>query len=282
VAAVRQAVTKNDTIGLAKLLDPRKPDAPASILGILTVDNKGDGNGVVDEVLTQPLAQSSDTEGLTTLHQLAVERHPRHRGRPPKEVLGDAAAYLESFPMSDELPNRLAPWQRSNPEPDTLKMVRVLRQERDDGYAPFLPPPVYWENRQAAIENGREDTVMMSNTCSTVPMWPVQSSVEEKETNEIRQARMQGRTLIRKSSPTLKEPISPSKVEGSSEDQKEEGDDVKSTDSLPQPPVKMSLEERAMARAKAAEDRARERADQQLSELRYHHNTHAHTGYACM
>lgn len=257
IAAVRHLVAKNDPVGLDNVLDRRNPNAPASSAGV-------QGG---DEVLTQPLVQSADTEGLITLHQLAVERNPRNRGRPPTDThLGDTAAYLETFPMSDELPGKVVPWQRTDPEPKTLKMVRSLHKERDEGYSPFLPPQVYWDNREAAIELGLEDTVMMNNsgTNAAKPMWPVETWAEEQDTKEVRLARMGGRKLIRRTTSALSEPSSPNSSRPSSPQSsppmhvKEEVKVEKAEEVLV---VKKSPKEKA-------EERARERADLQMAELR--------------
>jgi len=242
VKALRGAVAKNEPMKLSQILDPNNPNAPATLI------EPNDVN--VDPVLSQSMAQSGDTEGLVTLHQLAVERHPRPRGRPPSDPMGDTASYLESFPLADQLPDREPPWQRLDPEPVTLAMVRDMRKEREDGFAPWLPPPVFWENRRWAIKEGNEASVQTKNETSDVPMWPVESSSEEQMNDAIRSARREGRRLLTTASAVIEEAPPEEEVK------------------KPEPPVRLTLEERALARAAAAEERARVRADQQLAELR--------------
>jgi hypothetical protein len=109
-------------------------------------------------VLARPLAGEGDGEQLASLHQLATERHPRHRGRVPDEAHNneqpDAALVLASLPPhfeADQVPLLAPPWQRTQTAPATLALKRRLMSERESRYAPWLPPIEFWDKRSEEV-----------------------------------------------------------------------------------------------------------------------------------
>ena len=126
----------------------------------------------LDPVLLRNVASGGDGEEVSSLHQLALSRHPRERGRVPGAAAttataaaaapsaaappGDAAAALSADPRADFVPavaanyHQLPPWQRPRPLPASRAAAVVVRSDRASAYAPYLPPPEFWEDRQSA------------------------------------------------------------------------------------------------------------------------------------
>jgi len=118
----------------------------------------------LDPVLLRNVASGGDGEEVSSLHQLALSRHPRERGRVPgaspdataSSAPGDAAAALSSDPRADFVPaaaakhHQVPPWQRPHPLPTSRATAVVVRADRASAYAPYLPPPDFWEDRQSA------------------------------------------------------------------------------------------------------------------------------------